>query len=536
MPDETKQRARMLAAEVIEALGVVLAKRTPLDSKTLSETLLERPKVVDLLRAAPSAKATLGDSLSKKSLENDDLSEKYNKLLKDIRFAETQALEIEEALKELTATLILFAQLHKEVALQAELGELQNLLKRRIVPARIREANRQLKALGFKLDTGAFSEAEAEAEAVPAGVDAQELVRDLLISVVTEMANFEDRELAVQAQDLARHIENDFLMDNAQPFAQSIIDLIFKFKEWLRAQRTELYRFSQEVMVHLEETEQDLYKTMDADRERFETLENDFELRVADDMEAIERSFEKDSLSLPQLRSSVLGRISAIRQRFREKRAEAEERIKMAETEKKSIQRRLQSVHKRYQAFSENSQAMLKEMERLKQISLIDPLTQVYNRRAYDEQIKATVAALKDGALKSYGLAFFDVDEFKHFNTQYGHRAGDKVLSYVARMVREGIRKEDFLARYGGDEFVLILPEVDLETATKIADKLRGEIASVEFKLFRDRDTSVAITLSMGVSQGRPDDTESAVLFRANQALFAAKDAGRNRVEREQPA
>jgi diguanylate cyclase len=304
----------------------------------------------------------------------------------------------------------------------------------------------------------------------------------------------------------------------------------------MREQRVELYRFSQEVMVHLEETERDLYKSMDADRERFETLETDFDLRVADDMVDIERSFEKDSLSLPQLRTTVLARIGAMRQRFREKRAEAERRIEMAETEKKSIQRRLMTVHQRYKAFSEKSQAMLQEMEKLKQISLTDPLTQVYNRRAYDAQIQATVTALKESALKAYGLVFFDVDEFKRFNTQYGHRAGDKVLSYVARMVRDGIRKEDFLARYGGDEFVLILPEVDLDTAAKIAEKLCSEIAAVEFKLFRDRDASVTITLSMGVSQGRTDDTPASVFSRANQALFAAKEAGRNQVQSERPA
>jgi diguanylate cyclase (GGDEF)-like protein len=536
MPDDTKKRVRILAAEVIEALSTVLAKRTPLDSKTLSEAFLDRPKVVSLLSEAESGGRGLGDDLSKKSKEHDELAEKHNKLLKDIRFAETQALEVEEVLKELAATLILFAQLQEEAALQAELGVLKDLLKRRIVPARIREAIRQLKALGFKLDTGAFSAAMAEADTELGGEDVQELVRDLLTAVVREFASYEDRELGEQARKVGRDIESDFTLDNSQPYVQSIIDLIFKFKERMREQRVELYRFSQEVMVHLEETERDLYKSMDADRERFETLETDFDLRVADDMVDIERSFEKDSLSLPQLRTTVLARIGAMRQRFREKRAEAERRIEMAETEKKSIQRRLMTVHQRYKAFSEKSQAMLQEMEKLKQISLTDPLTQVYNRRAYDAQIQATVTALKESALKAYGLVFFDVDEFKRFNTQYGHRAGDKVLSYVARMVRDGIRKEDFLARYGGDEFVLILPEVDLDTAAKIAEKLCSEIAAVEFKLFRDRDASVTITLSMGVSQGRTDDTPASVFSRANQALFAAKEAGRNQVQSERPA
>jgi diguanylate cyclase len=222
-----------------------------------------------------------------------------------------------------------------------------------------------------------------------------------------------------------------------------------------------------------------------------------------------------------------------IRQRFREKRAKDQARILEAESERGATKRRLTSVHKRYEEFSRQSKTMLQEMEKFKKASLHDGLTGVYNRRGYDAQIKKAVEDYQKGELAGFSIIVFDVDLFRTFNNNYGHRAGDKILAHVARLGKENVREGDFLARYGGDEFVIVLPEADLKVAREVAEKIRKGIGEVEFKLFRDSDIVARITLSMGVASVRQKDKPADIFKRADESLYLAKEKGRNRVKTE---
>ncbi|MBW1947854.1 MAG: GGDEF domain-containing protein [Deltaproteobacteria bacterium] len=534
MTDETGQKVRFLAAEIIEALGAVLQKRKPLDSKTLSESLLERPSVVSLFKETAAEETDLGEELEKKNREFKDLSAKYNQTLKDLQYTEVQAREIEESLKELALILTIFAKNDDEPALEKELETLKDTLKKHTVPSRIINTTKELKNLLFKIDAGALEEFPEDKAVEAAGPeDVEDNIRDILAALVGEIASFEDPNLQEQAQDLALRIGSDFTLDNFEPFVHEIFNLIFQIKELMRHKREELYRFSQEVMVHLEETEKALVKTLDSDRDRFMILEVDFEMRVHEDMQEIEQSFKMRGKSLDEIRTAVLNRIGSIRRHFLEKKADDEARIKQIEKEKKSVQKRLKSVHRRYQDFTRQSKTAFEEMERFKKASLHDRLTEVYNRRAFDFQIKKALEDLQRGTLEEFSLIVFDVDKFRTINNTYGHRAGDKILLHVARLTGEGIRKDDFLARYGGDEFVVILPESNLKAAARIANKIRTSIGRVEFKVFRDRDLFIKVTLSIGVAAGRKDDTPNDLFVRADQALYLAKEKGRNQVQTE---
>ncbi|MBW1708963.1 MAG: diguanylate cyclase [Deltaproteobacteria bacterium] len=535
MADETSQRMQLLATEIIEALGTILQKKKPLDAQTLSESLLERPMVLSFLEETAVEKTDLNRELEKKDYEFKELSKKYDEALKDLQYNEVQARDIEEALKELALTLSVFATNSDEPLLEKELHELKEIFKKRTIPSRIISSTKELKKLLFKIDSGAFEQefpGDEKDDSVPPE-DIEDNVRDILTALVKELTSFEESHLQEQAQTLARKIASDFTFDNFEPYFQEIFELIIKFKEVLYNKRQELYRFSQEVMVHLQETEKALLKTLDSNREHLMTLEVDFEMRVAEDMQEIEQSFALRGKSLDEIRNTVLDSIGSIRRHFLEKRADDEARIKQAEQEKGTIQKRLRSVNRRYQEFTRQSKAALENAERFKKASLRDRLTDAYNRRAYDFQIKKTLEDFQRGLLNRFSLIVFDIDEFRNINNNYGHRAGDKILMHVARLTAESLREDDFLARIGGDEFVIILPDSKLKDAAKIANKIRTSIGRVEFKIFRDRDLTINVSLSLGVATGRKDDTPDDIFVRADQALYQAKGKGRNQVQTE---
>ena len=131
---------------------------------------------------------------------------------------------------------------------------------------------------------------------------------------------------------------------------------------------------------------------------------------------------------------------------------------------------------------------MLKDLEEFRNESMTDSLTKIRNRRAYDLQIKKALEELAAGRLSTFSMIVFDVDHFKVFNNTYGHRAGDMVLHYVAKMTTTKLREHDFAARYGGDEFVIILPEAKLKDAREVAEKTRLAVAGVDFKIYKNRD------------------------------------------------
>jgi len=158
---------------------------------------------------------------------------------------------------------------------------------------------------------------------------------------------------------------------------------------------------------------------------------------------------------------------------------------------------------------------------------LIDPLTGIYNRRAYDRRIEEELQRYQRYH-RVFSLLVFDVDHFKDINDRYGHSAGDQCLKEIINRVKLILRKSDFLSRYGGEEFVVIVPEINAEGALEVAEKIR---ATVEQTKFIHKSEVVKITISIGLTHIKPGDRVHDQIFsRADRALYNAKQAGRNRV------
>lgn len=153
-----------------------------------------------------------------------------------------------------------------------------------------------------------------------------------------------------------------------------------------------------------------------------------------------------------------------------------------------------------------------------------DPLTQVLTRRVFMDACTQELARCRRHG-RSMALLLLDIDHFKAINDTHGHQTGDQVLVDFSRRIAGLLRRPDLLARFGGEEFVLLLPETSQEEAVAVAERILARVAEPAEGL-------PPITVSIGVATNRPDEAEiDALLARADRALYKAKDEGRNRVE-----
>jgi diguanylate cyclase len=168
------------------------------------------------------------------------------------------------------------------------------------------------------------------------------------------------------------------------------------------------------------------------------------------------------------------------------------------------------------------------EIDRTRREAHTDTLSGVGNRKAFDEKLLLLSGGLKRGG-EPFVLVLADMDHFKWINDTHGHQAGDNVLKELGQLLRSGVRDGDFVGRYGGDEFAILLPKCGLDVGLKIADRLRLEATRTNFGLGSAREEA-AVTLSVGLALARPGDTPESVLARADQALYTSKRGGRNQV------
>lgn len=168
------------------------------------------------------------------------------------------------------------------------------------------------------------------------------------------------------------------------------------------------------------------------------------------------------------------------------------------------------------------------EMGVLQKEAQIDPLTGLLNRLTLENKFFDMLQRIKTGE-KGFCLLMIDIDFFKNINDTYGHIFGDSVLKELAERFKRFFRKSDFVFRYGGEEFVIILPDISIEEALYSTHKFRKFIFHNIFKI---DEKEISITISIGLSMSREEDMSiEDVVARADKALYVAKNGGRNRVE-----
>jgi diguanylate cyclase (GGDEF)-like protein len=173
-------------------------------------------------------------------------------------------------------------------------------------------------------------------------------------------------------------------------------------------------------------------------------------------------------------------------------------------------------------------QQAMADKEKLEILATFDSLTGLYNRRAILGKLHELINRA-NRYKEDFSLSMLDIDHFKMVNDRYGHLAGDEVLEKIAALTSRNIRNTDVAGRYGGEEFILILPQTNLSSAWVVAERIRTIIEKAEMK---DSAGNVfAITVSQGLAGWERDEDDTSLISRADEALYKAKQKGRNRVQ-----
>jgi len=173
-------------------------------------------------------------------------------------------------------------------------------------------------------------------------------------------------------------------------------------------------------------------------------------------------------------------------------------------------------------------QQAMADKEKLERLATFDSLTGLYNRRAILGKLRELIN-LANRYKEDFSLSMLDIDHFKKVNDRYGHLTGDDVLEKVAALIRGNIRDTDIAGRYGGEEFIIILPQTTLSSAWVVVERLRSIVERAEMK---DPAGNVfAITVSQGLAGWERGEDAHSLISRSDEALYKAKEKGRNRVQ-----
>jgi diguanylate cyclase len=322
--------------------------------------------------------------------------------------------------------------------------------------------------------------------------------------------------LVETAAVLTRRLEIGVPEGGWEPFLRSVADAVGEVVKALDAQRRELEDFLEQVTRQLAEFESwTSWQTGTAQSRRDDAL--GLEQTVQVEMQVLHREVAS-SPDLAYLKTRVQARLDGVANQLREFRHKEEQRH--AEDERRASELRSE-VTKLKGRTAELAEICAEQETRL----MIDSLTGTHSRYAYERRLDEEFQRWQRHS-QPLSFSIWDIDSFKHINDSFGHEAGDRLLRGVADLFARSKRAEDFLARIGGEEFVLLLPMTALEAAKSVAEKLRK---AVETAAFLHHGQPVPVTISCGLTDFRAGDTAAAVFERADRALYEAKGQGRNR-------
>jgi diguanylate cyclase len=206
--------------------------------------------------------------------------------------------------------------------------------------------------------------------------------------------------------------------------------------------------------------------------------------------------------------------------------------IRVLVGETKTIGKFVRTVRNELKETTEALEALKERFEEVKMEALADFLTGLPNRKAFTESLAENMRQA-DSADAALCLLFIDIDHFTNFNNTFGHLIGDEVLKFVATKVKEMVRGNDYPARFGGEEFAVILPRTPLAGADIVAETIRSFFAKTRLKSVSTSKALGTVTVSIGVASYRRGETLEQFVERSDQALYLAKNGGRNRVVTE---
>ena len=234
------------------------------------------------------------------------------------------------------------------------------------------------------------------------------------------------------------------------------------------------------------------------------------------DMEGVVR----ESDSLEKLKAEAKAKIDALSSAVKNKKAEDNE-------DQQALMSLLSGMQQQMSALQKQTQLYRRKLAEQTTFSHTDPLTRLPNRLAYNEYFAKSFSKFCENG-NNLSLAVVDIDYFKSINDRFGHQAGDRTLQAVGQHLKKQLVEDEFIARWGGEEFVIILPKTSINALADRLEEMRESLASLPFKF---KNEKITITASFGGTSVRENDEQQTVFERADQLLYKAKEKGRNRVE-----
>jgi diguanylate cyclase len=425
--------------------------------------------------------------------------------------AEAAWQALDEVLRRLVGRLCVAAR-GQSTQLDAQLGRVAATMRKRAPAAEIEQLMADLgRAIAALDEQPAGLSRHAHPAATPQVAIAQ--AAQAVVRLIERLA------LEPQVLNRVAEIKAQVLSANSEPALAEVVDrmaeLVNEQLQQIQRDKGEVERTLKQVNEQLDEVAAYLFGE-DADRAGAQQSGRQLEGQVLGELAGIDESVQT-AADLAALRDAVSRRTRAIHGHvaaFREREA----------ARLVAYQERADRMRSRIGELERETTALQQSLRREKRLSVTDALTGIPNRLAWDERIAHEYARWKRFR-RPMCIAAWDIDHFKTINDTFGHSAGDKVLYVVAQHLARGVREIDFVSRYGGEEFTMLLLGTRPEDAVRVCEALRERVAKLNFHF---RQKPIMVTLSCGIATFGEDDTPESVLERADLAMYEAKRNGRN--------
>ncbi|NQY25877.1 MAG: diguanylate cyclase [Piscirickettsiaceae bacterium] len=322
--------------------------------------------------------------------------------------------------------------------------------------------------------------------------------------------------LSKKATKIRHQLEPGIDDDQLPAVINDIADIMSTLGSQAVTEKQEYEKFLQTLTERLNELDQHISQ---ASNEEIKAIkERDVISQAVKDQVSGLRTHVENSGDLEQLKSSVNNHLDTLNQHFEQYKKSDHDQFDKS-------QKQINELNKRLKDMEKESHELREAVKKSRKSALKDTLTGIWNRQALNEIMEKEYDRWQRYQ-RPLSIVIWDIDFFKRVNDSYGHDAGDKVLKTIARIFQQATRDADFIARFGGEEFVGVFPETRLEDALALANKIREKIATSKFHY---EQKPVPITASAGLATFRPGDSIEDVFKRADKALYQAKGTGRNR-------
>ncbi|MFP5213176.1 MAG: GGDEF domain-containing protein [Acidobacteriota bacterium] len=530
---ETMENLEKLSEIVIATLKELSANRQPLSAASLCQALLGNETMAELLSMKSMPERETVSSIQEKAQIKElklgirNLQQQRERDRKRFAELEDQLARIQGFSKRSVFALTTLARTKGNESFFAPLDQLRQRIGDDSDLERLEEALNLLKDGVLQKDANRPEESGGllpkwfKRKEPSAPVEAELPLKQLqsaYLNIIKEFHTDLGKDYLGQFHSLQKRVRESRSADELFALNDDVLAFLQSYIRLMNEEREQVGDFMTEFGRGLMEMEKQLLASATNVNQVHES--NDlFGTVLQGQMDDINRSAQV-SKTLAEFKDIVSLRLTSIKTALEAKQKEDLMLREEANRQVLYLQENLHSIQKEIEQAQAKSKSL--EME-----SLTDPLTAIPNRRAYQRRFREELQRFQRYK-QQFALLLFDIDHFKKVNDSYGHRAGDKCLVEIIKRIKPTLRDSDFLARFGGEEFVIILPGTDLENATNAADRIRGLIEKTRFVY---QGQTIPLTISVGVTQAQPTDQDLDTIFmRVDKALYEAKNTGRNRV------